>query len=513
MKQLDYDSSNYKHKEDIKILVSSINELADKYIKNFENSDGDLKKVNTNIDKKNASIEKLDASLLDLSNKTNELGALKELSNSEIKELNEKKSTISYTDSEVQKMELDDINSQIAAKKSKITKIDAKIDATKAKIKAGNEEKKTSQKELQELEKTRLQEEEALFRTQSLVSLVQEIKDEMNTRALDIVNAPYKPTVEEPKIEVQEPTRDIKSVFEAISESELDEPVLEPTIEEVVEETTVQIPEIDEEDVSILDFDINNPVEEIPLENTQETVVSDDDDADGEDEIDLVLGNSTTAPIEKVEEPKEISNFDSLLEDKFKKEGLNVQDFSDFARDRMTANRDSVIKNMDILKKHGIPLEYTIDQPEIYYDITSQDLDDLLSIITTDDEGNGMGFTIDFTFNILTELSKINVDKLIDVYNNEFMNVNAKSGIIHLLKLTNPSLTEFDKNRRANIDILRSLGANTVDEIVQKHPEFVNMDNPLFVNVLNVFDKKDLVDKLNTDVDVVTKIVDYWRNN
>ena len=93
------------------------------------------------------------------------------------------------------------------------------------------------------------------------------------------------------------------------------------------------------------------------------------------------------------------------------------------------------------------------------------------------------------------------------------MNVNAKSGIIYLLKLTNPSLTEFEKNRRTNIEILRGLGANTVDDIVAKHPEFVNMDNPLFINVLNVFDKSDLVEKLNTDVDVVTKIIDYWKNN
>ena len=193
MKQLDYESSNYKHKEDIKIFVNTFNELADKYVKSFENSDSDLKKISASIAKKNNSIEKLEASLLDLGNKTTELGALKDLSNEEIKELNAKKSSISYTDSEVQKMELDDINSQITAKKSKITKIDAKIDATKTKIKAGNEEKKVSQKELQELEKTKLNEEEALFKTQSLVSLVKELKEEMNNRALDIVNAPYKP--------------------------------------------------------------------------------------------------------------------------------------------------------------------------------------------------------------------------------------------------------------------------------------------------------------------------------
>lgn len=100
MKQLDYESSNYKHKEDIKIFVNTFNELADKYVKSFENSDSDLKKISASIAKKNNSIEKLEASLLDLGNKTTELGALKDLSNEEIKELNAKKSSISYTDSE-----------------------------------------------------------------------------------------------------------------------------------------------------------------------------------------------------------------------------------------------------------------------------------------------------------------------------------------------------------------------------------------------------------------------------
>ena len=104
-------------------------------------------------------------------------------------------------------------------------------------------------------------------------------------------------------------------------------------------------------------------------------------------------------------------------------------------------------------------------------------------------------------------------DKLIDVYNSEFMNVNAKSGIIHLLKLTNPDLTDFEKNRRTNIEILKSLGTDTVDDIINKYPDFVNMDNPLFINVLNVFDKNDLVEKLNNDVDVIPKIIEYWKNN
>lgn len=520
MKQLDYESSNYKHKEDIKLFVNSFNELADKYVKSFENSDADLKKVTSSIEKKNASIEKLDASLLDLNNKTSELAALKELSNEEIKDLNVKKSSISYTDSEVQKMELDDINSQITAKKGKIAKIDTKIDATKAKIKANNEEKKTSQKELQELEKTKDVEEESLYRTQSLVALVQEIKEEMNARALDIVNAPYTKEKKESEAEgtvdfsdlLEKDSTDATVTLDEITEEDLESPLSDG----VIEDTSFGLPEIDEEDISIMDYDIDMTREDESSDTNEEETqpieeeISDDEE-NGDEDDDLVLGNAETS--NQAEQAEQSSLFDPLLEDLFKKEGISVHNFSSFVKDKMLANRDSVIKNMEILKKHEVPLEYTLDQPEIYYDINSQDLDDLLSIITTDDEGNGMGFSIDFTFNILTELSKINVDKLIDVYNTEFMNVNAKSGIIYLLKLTNPDLTDFAKNRNTNISILRELGANTVDEIVEKHPEFVNMDNPLFVSVLNVFDRNDLVEKLNSDVDVVTKIIEYWKNN
>lgn len=509
MKQLDYESSNYKHKEEIQIFVNSFNELADKYVQSLENSDVDLKKVTSSIEKKNASIEKLEASLLDLNNKTNELTALKEMSSEEIRSLNAKKDTISYTDSEVQKMELDDINSQISAKKGKISKIDSKIDSTRAKIKSGTDEKKMSEKELANLEKSKLREEEALFRTQSLVSLVQEIKNEMNKRALDIVNAPYPPIdnieyEKKPKYEYREP----ETTYKEITEKDLDKPI------EVIKTETVEETRRDPKEVvpsfSMMDFDTKelireneNPFGTFDINEVSEKV----------DELDNAMNNSPEPKIEeKKSEPKR-ENSNPILEEKFSSEGIDFSKFDDFAKDKMLSNGDSTIKNMEILKKHNVPLDYTIDQPEIYYDITSQDLDDLLSIITTDDEGNGMGFTIDFTFNILSELSKINVDKLIDVYNNEFMNVNAKSGIIYLLKLTNPNLTEFAKNRRSNIEILRSLGTTNVDEIISRHPEFINMDNPLFVNVLNVFDRNDLVEKLNSDADVVTKIIEYWKNN
>jgi len=488
MKQVDFDSSNYKHKEDIKTFVVGFNDMVDKYFKTFENREADLKKVNSTIEKKDAALAKLEASLIDLGNKTEELKALKELSSGEIKELDAKKSTISYTDSEVHKMELDDINAQIAAKKGKISKIDAKVDATKVKIKTSNEEKKVIEKELKDLDKQRLAEEEALFKTEAILSYMSETKEALNSSILDILNAPYTPIVEEneaalvaEKITLETPELEVEKEDNSLSIFE-DEPLMD-------EET-------DEEESSILDLTSTAELESVPV-IAEDVLVEIDEPIEEEEET-----------IENVE-----SEVKSLLEEKLKKEGINFNDFTTKARECMLADEDASISNLEILKKHGVPIEYTIDQSEIYYNISSQDLDDLLSIITTDDEGNGMGFTIDFTYNILSELSKINVDKLIDVYNSEFMNVNAKSGIIGLLKLTNPSLTDFEKNRRANIEILKSLGTSTLDEIVSKHPEFVNMDNPLFINVLNVFDRNDLVEKLNADVDVIPKIIDYWKNN
>ncbi len=477
MKQLDFETSNYKHKEDIKTFVSSFNEMVDKYVKTYDNADADLKKANAGIEKKNAAMGKLDATLADLNKKTDELKALKELSSEEIKALEDKKGAIAFTDSEVQKMELEDINAQISAKKGKISKIDAKLDSTKSRIKTSNDERKACEKELKELDKQRLAEEEALYRTESLLSLINETKEMINSQVLDIINAPYNPIVE-----IEEEIEEEK--VEETPKTSLDELL---GAEEMILPRTDSILGITEEDLS------DEVVEDHPI---KEAVID-------LDEVEIPISN----------EDEDDGNTDSALEELFEKEGLSFKSFNSKIRDEMIAKKEDVIKNLEILKKHNVPLEYTKDQSEIFYGISSQDLDDLLSIITTDDEGNGMGFSIDFTYNVLGELSKINVDRLIDVYNNEFMNVNAKSGIIYLLKLTNPGLVNFEKNRRANVEILRSLGTKTVDEIVSKHPEFVDMDNPLFVNVLNVFDKNDLVEKLNNDVDVIPKIIEYWKNN
>lgn len=485
MKQLDFETSSYKFKEEVKTYVTGFNDLTEKYLKSFENSDADFKKVVGNIEKKNATIEKLESSLVDFNNRTDELKALKELSNVEIKSLEAKKAEISYTDSEVQKMEVDDINSQISSKKGKISKIDAKLESTKAKIKSSTDEKKVQEKQLKELEKQKKTEEEALFKTEAILNLINETKTAFNDKILEIINSTYKPE-KTSEVEVSEPVAKVSKAPKEQKEKKKDQEASTPILDGVASFG------ITEEDLSVLDYIDETPNMDADIHfPTLETELKAKTDVKQE---------------EKKQEP-------SKLEKALSKESLNFDDFNKKAKEKMLAKEDVAIANLEVLKKHNVPLEYVVDQSEILYDISTQDLDDLLSIITTDSDGNGMGFTIDFVYNILSELSKINVDKLIDVYNEEFMNINSKSGIINLLKLTNPSLTNFAKNRSINIETLKSIGTATVDEIVKKYPEFIDMDTPLFLQVLNVFDRSDLVDKLNSDIDVIPKILDYWKNN
>lgn len=505
MKQVDYETSDYKNKIEVKTFVESVTESIDKFAKTLDNRESELKRINNSIEKKHKDIEKMDGAIADLTNKIEEFKQLKERSNEDLTVLNGKKSIISYNDSDVQKMELDDICSQIASKKSIIAKITTKIDSAKTKIKTDEENKKIANRELRDLEKAKKEEEKNLFRSEELLALVQDIKERLNNRAVEILNdVPEKKTIST-----------VEVTLEPVDEAK-EKVTLEPA-EETKKEATPEEPVV--EFSSILDEPfVEEPVEEVKMDTPIEPTI--------EPEIEPEIVREIEEPVEKItedeegkKEPAETSIDDTerldspLLEDILKKDNLSLDNFDTANRNRLVENEELVIKNIEILKKHNVPLEYTVDQSEILYNITSQDLEDLLSIITTDDEGNGMGFTIDYTYNILKELSNVDIDKLIDVYNSEFMNVNAKSGIIGLLKMTNPEISEFAKNRSANIEVLKTLGVSTVKEIVEKYPEFVDIDSPLFLNILNSFDRDDLIKKLEQDVNVVSKILEYWKNN
>ena len=78
---------------------------------------------------------------------------------------------------------------------------------------------------------------------------------------------------------------------------------------------------------------------------------------------------------------------------------------------------------------------------------------------------------------------------------------------------TSKSIT-FDFTDLENAEeTLKSLGVTTADAISEAYPEFINLDNPLFLNALNLFDKNDLVSKMNADIKIVPKILEYWKNN
>ena len=93
------------------------------------------------------------------------------------------------------------------------------------------------------------------------------------------------------------------------------------------------------------------------------------------------------------------------------------------------------------------------------------------------------------------------------------MKVDAKSGLIELLKKTDNEIGSFENNKNANKEVLTELGVTTVSEIEKTYPEFLALDNPLFLNALNLFDKEDLVEKLNREIKIIPKILAYWRKN
>ena len=117
-----------------------------------------------------------------------------------------------------------------------------------------------------------------------------------------------------------------------------------------------------------------------------------------------------------------------------------------------------------------------------------------------------MDFDIEYTYNILKELGKTDVDKLIDVYNSEFMNINSKSGIIGLLKKTDPNIGDFSENRKANEKTLSQLGIRNIQDISDGYPDFINLDHPLFESIIDLFDKDDLIEKLNKVVKVIIEL-------
>ena len=526
MKQINFETINYDRKEELKTFLTSFNDLVDKYNKSLENKGNRVQKLSNAIEKKNTALEKLNSTGEELSKRTDELHALKNATEESIKDLEAKKKSIDYTDSEVQKMEKEDIETLINAKKNTIAKIDEKINSTKEKTIANKNAIETNEGELKNLINQKRQAEESDYRTDAILKLTESAKEMLNNSLDDIlrseyidVNATKEDSIDEKILEAPVPT---VTTFEPVKEeSKVSLDDLAAQIEEKPESEEKSI--LEDNDFAAFNFGLNvdktsdeSNVEETEKEETtvEEMVKEEKDEERNLEELDF---DSIELPEEVVVTPitpiEEESNYKNIVEDMFEKEGIDYNLFDEATQIKLVENGDRVLKNMIVIKKHKIPLDLTIKQSEIYYAIEPQDLDDLLNIVTTDEDGNGMGFSIDYTYYILNELSRINVDKLIDVYNNEFMNINSKSGLISLLRLANTDLKDFEANRNINIETLKSLGVTTADAISEAYPEFINLDNPLFLNALNLFDKNDLVSKMNADIKIVPKILEYWKNN
>ena len=489
MKQVNYDYSKYDHKEELKLMVNAVNDSFDKFAKSVDGRKTSATRIENSINKKSTALDKLNNIKEDLTNKIDELETIKQNTNREIKALGDKRSLIHYDNAEVMKMETDDISSLIEVKKAKVAKLDSKITETIEESKENDSKIKVVAEEIETLETEKKERQESLYKTEALVKLINSTRENFGKSVEEILNKEY--VTEEVKEE--EP---LVTEFVEVNEYVDDTPeiVIEDTKDEIEE-----IPEVKEE--------LTNPVDDMVIEDTSELSILDFEKADVPEET------LTAQKIVFDDNDKENENYKKVVEETFKKENIDFNEFSSETKENILDNSDRVLKNIIVLKKHMVPLELTVKQSDILYEIDPQDLDDLLDIITTSEEGNGMGFSIDYTYYILNELAHVDIDRLIATYNNEFMNITPKSGVIYLLKMADSTLGNFEFNKSTNMDVLNSLGVKTTSKIAKDYPEFINLDNPLFLNVLNLFDKEDLVSKLNGDIKIIPKILDYWKNN
>lgn len=488
MIQIDFDASNYEYVEELKTFVNSINDLFDKFGKSFDDRYASIRKLEKEIEKKKKSIENASSNIEEFQKRDEELSSLKRKATEDIEALIAKKKDMSYTDKEVEALEKEDIDVLVSSKNEKIAKIDSKILVTKEKIMLNRESKLQEEKDLEELLDSKHQTEESLTITESILACIESTKETFNRDLANLLNCSSDDdSDEEDGFKIEEANKDYSVVDFDLKEIEIpynDKPNI--TIE-LNEESNDETPR-----------DNNEKIDELnEFLNTGELSVLD---------LDTTLSEEESISITS-------EDLDESLKESFEKEGINYDLFDNFSKQKMEENKKRTLDNLEILKRHNVPLSATIRQSEIYYNIDSKELEDLFNVITTDEDGNGMGFSVDYTFYILKELSSVNLDKLIDVYNSEFMNMNSKTGLIGLIKLTNKELDDFKANREANMDVLNSIGVTTTNAITAMYPDFINMDNPLFLKVLNLFDKDDLVQKLNSDIKIVPKLLSYWKAN
>ena len=602
MNKVNLENSNYNRKHDLRDLINAFDSATNKFESAAKSVNDDVTRLDSEIERKRLNIEKLEDVERKLNIKEEELDRLKDSTQTSIQELENRKKNVDYEDSDLQKMEIEDIESLIAIKKNKISKIEAKIVTNKEKIKTNVGNLSASRRDLDKLLEEKEISEDSLLRTNDLLDVIHDFSEDFAQRLQSIVDKKYeighpeedkpkKEDKEEPKKEEEKkeepseekteeakdekeesdkiaitPNDDFEPISLAMPEEEAPEEKEEPKDddkEEALEEEDKEekdeeekpqdeIKEVEDaiEEADNIELDIDSDIkdnlniEEDEEEKKDDALIkpSEEEEDQNNDKMDVVTEEPSkevehielkpeeklpdeTPEQDKAEGEEDAKPWDvkpigenkdekvSFLKGTFDKEDISFDDFIDQDKEMMEKDSDRVAKNLMILKKHNIPLSYTKTQANIYYDISPQDLEDLLNIITETQEKNGMDFDIEYTYNILKELGKTDVDKLIDVYNSEFMNINSKSGIIGLLKKTDPNIGDFSENRKANEKTLSQLGIRNIQDISDGYPDFINLDHPLFESIIDLFDKDDLIEKLNTDISVIPQILDYWKNN
>ena len=541
MENIKLKSSDYSRLEETQKLVNSLNAWVLKYNKDTKNKENELKNINSQINKKNKSIEKANDNTLNFTKKLEELESIKSSAKVRVKELEKEKTGLSFSDSDVQKMEMQELNEQISSKHSKINKLSTLIASTKDSINNNNRELGDLKNELATLESAKIVAEKSLERTNALIKLVNETAEKFVEEVKHILSDDFLKKEEKPEIK-EEPKKeivsdDMKESLERLMQSinSFSEPIIpkeepvpeikEEPKEEIKEDIPVEESNINDTDFSILDEwknELDNKNDDVPVINELENKEKDKpiipidglkDEIEKPEEKEEKLSEEPTIDVEEPTETSVTNEEESEVEKLLKEEKIDVSEIKSDVLDTMNSSIDRVKDNIEVLKKDMIPMDLLGSQPDILYKIDKTDLDDLLNIITTDSDGNGMGFSADFTYYCLDELATINVDNLIDIYNQEFMNITDKSGIISLLKKSNPELGDFKNTIEANKKLLEEFGVDNTDEVEKASKRFIELDHPLFESMLNVFDKTDLVNKINEDPMIVDQILEYWENN
>ncbi len=484
MMRINYEASDYEKIDSVKELVESVGDLFDKFYNNFNNRYEPLQQADRDIEDKKKQIDSYTTTIEDCNKKIEELSRLRDKTKKDIDDLSEKKKEISYTDSEVQKLEEEDIDSEINSKNEKIARIETKLLNAREKLEINKFNKEDAEKELDEAKEYKKKQEAFIKKTEDILDLLTSTKEKFEGDIASILESSSDIDDQEPEI-VSETESDYPKIDFDLKEIELD---LNDPEEEVEED--IELPNQIQEQPEQKDTLIEVP----PIETTD---VEDLEEAEAQDTHEIENKVEATSPLKEI----------------FEREGVAYEDFEISERENFERNTERVKEVIEVLKGHGIPLNLTIKQSNIFYKKDAKELDELLNIITTDEEGSGMGFTIDFVYYVLNELASVDIDKLIGVYNSEFMKVDAKTGLIELLKKAMDNSSDFVNNKEANKKVLLDIGVTTVSAIEETYPEFLELDNPLFVNALNLFDKEDLVEKLNDEIKIIPKIIAYWRNN